>query len=244
MESNILNVYLLPGTCTSQYISETVVAGKDSVASTSMCRKQPKMWNLHDALESRKFPLDQDSLTVDSVLNDTAARKSMSHLSSPSPKRLQKTFPNAPNCICNENALDYPTMMIERPIGMMIERPIDRFASLHNSTQAQSTSRCKIRSKNIPIKESHSIDGLPSLNNSMEQVYDFATWRMYHRIANARAMNEEQSSVNKQRNLGCLKKAKRCATMRSESIQAPDLIPVSSPEETPLLDGEVFHLDI
>lgn len=42
------------------------------------------------------------------------------------------------------------------------------------------------RSKSIMIKQSRGHDDADQLDNSAERIYDWATWRMYHRITSAR----------------------------------------------------------
>mmetsp|Transcript_13861 Transcript_13861/g.21125 ORF Transcript_13861/g.21125 Transcript_13861/m.21125 type:complete len:187 (+) Transcript_13861:119-679(+) len=113
------------------------------------------------------------------------------------------------------------------------------------------------KSESIPIRKERRGD-TSSLNNSAEQVYDFATWRMYHRIATARAMREEeQQRQERKQGSSCLKRTKGCSSIRSKSILKP--MSIISPDlqsetpsqdepplldEPPPLDGEIFDLDI
>merc|ERR1712232_563361 len=92
------------------------------------------------------------------------------------------------------------------------------------------------------------------ISNSMEQVYDFATWRMYHRITSARRFQEKITPVishgclpsTKTKLPNCLPSTKTKLTKECTPQQSHELSPQQHPsrKEIPLLDGEVFHLDI
>uniref|UniRef100_A0A7S1GJZ7 Uncharacterized protein n=1 Tax=Cyclophora tenuis TaxID=216820 RepID=A0A7S1GJZ7_CYCTE len=128
-------------------------------------------------------------------------------------------------------------------IKMMVARHLNHeFAAVEQPSASMDMRR---RSNNIAINRSRHPDGNSHGASSNERMYDWATWKMYHRITSARKARTtvvpvEDGEVE-------LKRQQELASVCDRTSQATPVLEDESESVSTLeepIEGEVFQLDI